>query len=62
MKVVSREGPGLAAPVTYDLARFSVVYSMKICWLAQPEPLLALGDLTHAVALAMDGICKVVFE
>lgn len=62
MKVVSREGPGLAASVTFDLARFRLVYCMGSCWLAQAEPLLALSDLTHAVVLAMVGICMVVFE
>lgn len=62
MKVVSREGPGLASPVTLDLARFKLVYRMKKCWLAQLEPSLALGDLTHAVALVVDGICMGIFE
>lgn len=62
MKVVSRGGRGLAALVTFDLARFRLVYSMKKCWLPQPEPLHALGDQTHTVTLAMDGICMVVFE
>lgn len=62
--VVSREAPGLAAPVLYDLPRFRLfghVYCMKSCWLAGLEALLALGNLTHAVAPAMDGIFTVVF-
>lgn len=56
---------GLAASVSYDLPRFRLfghVYCMKSCWLAGLEPLLALGDLTHAVAQAMDEIFIVVFE
>lgn len=59
VKVVSREGPGLAAPVTFDLARFRLVYRVNKCRLAQLEPLLALGDLTRAVVL---WIRLVVFE
>lgn len=59
VKVVSREGPGLAAPVTFHLSRFRLVYRVKKCWLVQLEPLLALGDLICAVVL---GICLVVFE
>ena len=51
--------------MSYDLPRFRLfgyVYCVKSCWLAGLEPLLALGDLTHAAAEAMDGIFTVVFE
>lgn len=62
VKVVSREAPEPAAPLTFGLARFRLVYRMKKCWLAQLEPSLALGDQTRAVAPVMDGICALVFE
>lgn len=46
----------------YDLPRFRLFGHVKSCWLAGLEPLLSLGDLTHAVAQVMEGIFMAVFE